>query len=104
MRVIVHPPGGVRDAHRFEQLDGAAARLPAPGEAVHGQRFLDLAADGEDRVEGGHRLLEDEADAGAADPAHAALIEREQVLAVERSRCRTGSGRAGSRAGGSRAR
>ncbi len=62
---------------------------------MHEQRLGDLIADREDRVERGHRLLEDEADAGAADRAHRALVEVEQVAAVELDR-----GRAAIRPGG----
>src|SRR5262245_53115331 len=47
------------------------------------QGLGDLAADGEDRIEAGHRLLEDHADIVAADLAHGALAELEQVAALE---------------------
>ena len=47
------------------------------------QRFHDLVADRVDRVEGGHRFLEDEADAGAADTAHLGFGERPQVAPLE---------------------
>jgi len=50
---------------------------------VDPQRLLDLAADREDRVECGHRLLEDQRDLGAADLPHRPFVERAQVDAVE---------------------
>src|SRR6185437_511364 len=46
-------------------------------------RLGELVADREDRVERGHRLLEDHADAGAAQPPHRALVERQKILAGE---------------------
>ena len=63
--------------------------------AVDAQRLRDLIADREDRVERGHRLLEDEADLGAAHAAHLALGERQQVASLE-----DGPGRRAIRPGG----
>ena len=45
-------------------------------------RFGDLIADREDRVERRHRLLEDEADLGAANLPHVPLAQLEQILAA----------------------
>ena len=59
------------------------ARGPPARDAVHHQRLLDLVADGEDRVERGHRLLEDQRDLGAADLLHLALVQRQQVASLE---------------------
>ena len=50
---------------------------------VQAQRLADLAADGEHRVEARHRLLEDHADVVAADGAHRAIVERQEVAALE---------------------
>ena len=47
------------------------------------QGFGDLAADRHHRVEGGERILQDQADAAAADAAQRALIGRQQILAEE---------------------
>jgi hypothetical protein len=47
------------------------------------KRFHDLVADGEDRVEAGHRVLEDHADAGAADGAHRVFGDAGEVLPLE---------------------
>ena len=55
----------------------ARRRAVAPGRAsVHEQRFLDLVADREDRVERGHRLLKDQRDLRAADVLHLAFAKR----------------------------
>ena len=48
---------------------------------MNAQRFGNLIADREDRIERRHRLLKDEADLGAADGAHVALAELEQIAA-----------------------
>ena len=61
--------------------------------------FGDLVADAQDRVEGGHGLLEDHGDAAAAEAAHGRLGEGEEGLAVEGD----GAGHGGA-AGGSRRR
>src|SRR5579885_109618 len=74
---------------------GALLRLGNTGEAQHGDRlvprilaadvfvqqhrFRNLAADGEHRVERGHRLLKDHGDVLAAHQAHCLLIKREQI-------------------------
>ena len=58
------------------------ARAPRAGRAAGAaQRLGDLLADGEHRVERGHRLLEDHRDLVAADGAHLALVD-----SVSRSR------------------
>ena len=48
------------------------------------QRLHHLLADRQDRVERGHRLLEDHRDVAAADLAHLFRRERQQIAAVER--------------------
>ena len=50
---------------------------------MRAHRLGDLVADGEDRVQAGHRLLEDHRDAVAADVAHLRERQIEQVPAVE---------------------
>jgi len=70
MRIVLHPCRGVGNADRIEQLDRRLCRLAAVRTAVDDQRFRNLIADGEHRVERRHRLLEDQPDSGAADCAH----------------------------------
>ena len=47
------------------------------------QHLGDLPADGQHRVERGHRLLEHHADVAAAHPSHLRLGEAAQVAAIE---------------------
>jgi len=58
---------GVRDLDLLQQRDGLGARLAVVHAAMEAQRLDDLAADGVDRRQRGHRLLEDEPDPTAAD-------------------------------------
>ncbi len=83
MRILADPARGFGDADQLQHLDRALERRP-PGEAlVQGQRLGDLAADGQDRVERGHRFLEDHRDVVAADGAHLGRRQIEQVAALE---------------------
>ena len=50
---------------------------------VQAQRFADLAADRQHRIEAGHRLLEDHGDAIAADLLQLALARLQQVAAAQ---------------------
>ena len=70
VRVFVDALAGRGDADPVQHLDGAlhvrCGRLIA---LVQLHRLRDLLADGVDRVQGGHRLLEDHRDLVAADGA-----------------------------------
>ena len=57
-----------------EQRRRAPALLGAGQPFVHGQHLHDLEADGEARVQAGHRLLEDHGDSVAAQPAHLGVV------------------------------
>ena len=71
------------NAHRFEEFDRAHAGF-APGRTtVDNERFGDLIAHGEDRVQGRHGLLVDERDFGAPDRAHFCLWQRQEVASLE---------------------
>ena len=59
VRVGVHPALGGRDLHQIQQLDGAGAPGLAAAALVPADRFHQVLADRVDRVERGHRLLED---------------------------------------------
>ena len=74
---------GVGDADLGEQRQGLLLALPPVELAVGLEDFGDLGTDPHQRIEGGHRLLEDHADAQPAQCAVLLLGEREQVLAVE---------------------
>ena len=104
MRVVVRPASGFGHSNRLEQFDGAAPGLGPRRAAVDDDRLGDLVADGEHRVERGHRLLEDQRDAGAAHLPHLAFRERQQIASVEEHAARRRFGRAAAPAAGSRTR
>src|SRR6516165_9434698 len=54
--------------HQPKKLDGALAGVAAADAFVIDERLLDLVADREQRIEPGHRLLEDHGDLHAAKP------------------------------------
>jgi hypothetical protein len=70
-RVGVQPPGGAGHAHPVEQF-----HRPSPGrgpaDAAGGEHLLELAAEGDHRIEGRQRVLQHQADDRAADVPHAA--------------------------------
>ena len=74
---------GLGDADQLQHLDGPRQRAPVRHLLVQDQRLADLPADGHDRVERGHRLLEDHGDVVAADLAHGRLVEADEVAPVE---------------------
>ena len=76
----VEPGAGIGDAHLLEQRAARARRASRAGHVeVRPHAFGDLVADGEHRVEAGHRVLEDHADPAAPDPAERLALEREHV-------------------------
>ena len=83
MRVLLEPRLGLGDAHLLEERQRPRAGLRAGDAVVEEQHLLDLLADGVDRVERAHRLLEDHRDLAAAERAHPRLRQREQILPVE---------------------
>ena len=83
VRVVARAALGLRNADLVEQLDGAAPRGPAADAPVQPDGLGDLAADGEDRIERGHRLLEYHRQAGAADGTHLALGQPQQIAPLE---------------------
>src|SRR6185436_10452508 len=62
VRIIAHALRRFRNLYGLEELDRLRAGSLPRRLAVNAQGFLDLTADAEDRVEGGHRFLEDERD------------------------------------------
>src|SRR4029077_17626538 len=73
----------IGNADLAEQLDDAPARRHAGEIAVQQQDFADLLLDGVERIERGHRLLENDRDVVAADVADLALRQAEQLLPLE---------------------
>src|SRR4051794_4681780 len=83
MRVIVQAAGGIGDLHQLEHLHRAGERVLV-GEALVAAKHLgDLLADGEHRVERGHRLLENETDILGPDVVQFVACERHEIAALE---------------------
>ena len=73
VRVVVEAAARRRDADQLEQLDGPIDRAATLQLAVRLEHLGQLALDGEDRVQRGHRVLEDHRHAVAPDLAHRLL-------------------------------
>src|SRR5476649_2873638 len=77
---------GARDPVRIGQVDGVDQLPHARRRIAHAmdlQHLGDLVADPHQRIERGHRLLEDHADAVAAQQAHLRRCQREEIAALE---------------------
>src|SRR5262249_9203612 len=86
MRIALEAHFGIRDADLPQQLDGARARWK-PGQTPMQQKNLaDLLLDGVQRIERGHRLLEDDGDVVAAHAANLGLRQRQKLLVLEADR------------------
>ena len=83
VRVIAGAARRVRDADHLQQLDGTFIGVVPADVLVCLDRFGDLLADPEQRVEACEGVLEDHRDAGAPDGTHLLLIEPEKILALE---------------------
>src|SRR5205823_1752978 len=70
------------DLHELQQFKGAVGRLRLRHGGVAAYRFDDLLLDCEQRVEGGHRVLEDHREPRAADALTLTRVHLEQVDAV----------------------
>ena len=86
VRIVPQALVRARDPDLIEQLGRTLVGLLAIHPEVHFERLADLPADGEHRVERGHRVLEDHRDLAAADRAQVLVVEREQVAAAEHRR------------------
>ena len=67
VRIGVHPALRLRDVHAAQHLDRLVHRVAPRQSLVQRDRLADLPADGHQRVQRGHRLLEDHRDVVAAD-------------------------------------
>ena len=84
VRILREAPLRRADPDHAQQLEHPRADRGTAQLAMQAQRLADLKAHRKGRVQAGHRLLKDHADAVAAHIAHRPLVERQQVLAVER--------------------
>jgi hypothetical protein len=79
VRVFVQALRGGRDLHQLQHAQGVGQRGLAVQAHVQAHRLGDLLADGEDRVQAGHGLLEDHRDFIAAYAPHFGLGQRQQI-------------------------
>ena len=74
----------VRDADARKRRDGALQGCVSPDSGLAPAQHVDeVRADGEQRIQRRHRILEDHGDARAAVGVHRGLVEREEIDAVE---------------------
>ena len=82
VRIGVDAPGRIRDADEFQKLDGALAGGSLAQAAMGGERQRELVADPVERIERGHRLLEDHGELRAAIVVELVGREADQLLAA----------------------
>src|SRR5208283_6170460 len=83
MRIVVDAMLGVGNPDHPERLDGAIASLGAIGVLMKADGLANLAADSEDGIQRGHRLLEDHRDPRAANMPHLGLAEFQEISILE---------------------
>ena len=83
VRVLAHPDVRRGDPHRAQQRDDVILQRGAPLPAMVVGRLADLVGDRQQRVQRGHRVLQDHRDALAPHPLHLGGRQLEQVHAVE---------------------
>ncbi len=88
VRVVAHTLARIGDAYHVERRHGDLERLLLRLPLVPEDHLHHLVADFEDRVQRGHRLLEDHADLVAPQLAHLRQRELQQIGAVELDRAR----------------
>ncbi len=81
--IVAEPGVGRRDLHGPQQVARAAPRGGPARALVDPDRLGDLIADREERVQRGHRVLEDHGDALAADVPHLGIGFLEKVFSLE---------------------
>src|SRR3989454_1163785 len=81
--ILAYARLGRRDADGLQELRRPAPRAAAGRALVDANRLRHLIADGKERVQRHHRVLEDHRDALAADPPYLAVGLLKQVLALE---------------------
>ncbi len=71
---------GLGDAHQFQQLQGAFGGHLAGKPLVQAEHFVDLLLDGVQRVQRGHRLLENHRNPVAADMPDGLFLQGQQIV------------------------
>ena len=83
MGIRGHAAGGIGNPYQIQQAQRlGAGRAPAHPAVAH-QRQFHLPANGKERIERGHRLLEHHADALAAHPVQITRGKRQQIAPLE---------------------
>ena len=85
-RIGARHPLGIAQLHMAQQLDRLRPGGRLREAAMQPERLGDLRADAMQRVERGHRLLEDHRDAVAANLAHLGLVEPDEIAPLEAQR------------------
>ncbi len=85
VRVIAQACLGARDTDAVEQFGGPRVRLLPLHVEMRLERFPDLPADREHRVQARHRVLEDHRDLLATNPPELAVGELDEIAAAEES-------------------
>ena len=93
MRIIGHARSGGGDSDLLQHLDGAGETILLGQAFMRADRFHDLLANGEDRVQRGHRFLENHCDAGATQTLHRAVGQFQKILSLELDAAAADAGR-----------
>ncbi len=83
VRIGIESPLGRRDAHALQHFERALAPVGEGGAFMLDHGFRDLVADGVDRVERKHRLLEDHRHGAAAHALERLVRHRHDILPVD---------------------
>ena len=83
VRIALHDPPGIGQAHGAEHLEGARIGVPLRAALVEQRHLHQLPRDLHRRIERGHRLLIDHRDLRAAHLAQLLLAHRGHVAALE---------------------
>ena len=83
VRIVLHALFRSCDSHIGKEFDCPAVRLGLLYNLMGNDRFLDLIANGEDRIEGGHGFLEDHGDLLTPKPLERILFEIQEVFPFE---------------------
>ncbi len=80
MRIHADAPGGPGDSHFFEHLQGLLPGRGLVGHPMKQQGFDELILNAQERVQRGHRVLENHGDAAAANAIELSLGHLQQIF------------------------
>ena len=84
VRILIDALLGLGNTNEVQKLGGALERLLLGVATVQTKALAHLLADLIDRVQGGHRILEDHADLSSPDTFHLMLVHGNNVFPVEK--------------------